>query len=163
MPIPFSSVVHEPLRSMRGLCEEKGLELALQSPAPLPYVEGDLNRLVQVLTNLVSNAYKYTPAPGRIIVSLRQEAVPLNEQGMTDCLVCAVQDTGIGMSAKDRERLFTKFFRSDQQYVRETAGAGLGLVITKNLVEMHGGKIWVESVRGKGSTFTFAIPRLTHR
>jgi len=161
-PIPFVSVVEESLRTMRALCEKKGLELILESPASLPAIDGDHLRLVQVLTNLVSNAYKYTPAPGRITVSVGLDKVELNGQEQTDCIVCSVSDTGVGISSEDQEQLFSKFFRSDNESVRETSGTGLGLVITKSLVEMHKGRVWLESELGKGSTFSFALPHLGH-
>jgi two-component system sensor histidine kinase ChiS len=82
-----------------------------------------------------------------------------NGKGEDEFVLCAVTDTGIGMSPEDQERLFkTKYFRADNPAVRNVPGTGLGLVITKSLVELHGGEIWVESELGKGSTFFFTVP-----
>jgi signal transduction histidine kinase len=77
---------------------------------------------------------------------------------MGGVVVCSVSDTGIGIAPEEQERLFTKFFRSQHPAVRNVPGTGLGLVITKSLVELQGGQIWVESEPGKGSTFTFTLP-----
>lgn len=117
---------------------------------PLPLVMADRNRLVQVLTNLLSNAYKYTPEGGQIRV--------LAEPADGRFVRCSISDTGIGMTTEEQQRLFTKYFRSQHPLVRSIPGTGLGLVITKSLVELQGGEIWVESEPGKGSTFTFTIP-----
>jgi two-component system sensor histidine kinase ChiS len=73
-------------------------------------------------------------------------------------VLCSIADTGVGITPEDQERLFTKYFRADDQAVRSVPGTGLGLVITKSLVELHGGEIWAESEVGKGSTFSFTIP-----
>ena len=102
-----------------------------------------------MLTNLLSNAHKFTPEGGKISVSAK----------VTDGQVQVdVADTGIGISAQDQQKLFTKFFRADSSITREVGGTGLGLTIAKSIVEMHGGKIWVESEIGKGSTFSFTLP-----
>jgi signal transduction histidine kinase len=114
---------------------------------------GDRARLIQVLTNLISNAYKYTPNGGSILVSAHHK--PNGESGF---VVCAITDSGIGISEEDQAKLFTKFFRSGDPVVREVTGTGLGLSITRSLIELQGGEIWVESQLGKGSTFAFSVP-----
>jgi signal transduction histidine kinase len=114
--------------------------------------------LIQVLTNLVSNAYKYTPEGGQIEICARscsEDAKAVEQDGV---VLCSVADTGVGIAPEDQERLFTKYFRADDPAVRNVKGTGLGLVITKSLVEMHGGEIWVESEVNKGSTFAFTVP-----
>jgi signal transduction histidine kinase len=114
---------------------------------------------MQVLTNLVSNAHKYTPEGGDITVRAQLWSNGHDDDGNGEFVLCSVADTGIGMSPEDRERLFkTKYFRADNPAVRSVPGTGLGLVITKSLVELHGGEIWVESELGEGSTFFFTVP-----
>jgi DNA-binding response OmpR family regulator len=115
----------------------------------LPEIFVDPDRVIQVLTNLVGNACRYTPTGGEIVVSARVR---------DDEIHVSVRDTGIGISEEDQQRLFSRFFRSDDPLVQEAPGTGLGLSITKSLVEMHGGRIWVESKLGEGSTFTFSLP-----
>jgi signal transduction histidine kinase len=115
----------------------------------LPLVRADPSRLTQILINLLSNARKYTPKGGQIRVrAWREDAY----------VYCEVSDTGIGISPEDKDHLFTKFFRSDAPEVQETSGTGLGLCITKNLVELQGGAIDVVSEVGEGTTFTFTVP-----
>ena len=123
--------------------------MAAEIPEDLPLVRADQARLEQIFVDLLSNACKYTPEKGHIHVQawLQDEHIH-----------CAVSDTGIGISPEDQARLFTKFFRSDNPAVREMFGTGLGLCIVKSLVELHGGKIELESQLGKGTTFTFMVP-----
>ena len=115
----------------------------------LPEVKLDRDRIIQVLTNLVSNANKYTPEGGSITITAAVRAPALE---------VAVRDTGYGIAPQDMERLFTRFFRADNPVVQFVSGTGLGLVIARSLVEMHGGRLWAESALGQGSTFTFALP-----
>ena len=111
--------------------------------------------------NLLSNAIKFTPDGGKVFVTaaIQSEAggdsIPAGES-----LRIAVTDTGIGIKVNDQERVFKEFEQVDSSYGRQQQGTGLGLALTKRLIEMHGGRIWVESegVEGKGSTFTFLIP-----
>jgi signal transduction histidine kinase len=128
--------------------------LQVEIPETLPPVWGDHGRLIQVVTNLVSNAYKYTPDGGQI----RIVADGLGDSSASDRLTVSVSDTGLGISPEDRQKVFTKFFRADDSYVRDVPGTGLGLSITKSLIEMHGGEIWFQSEPGKGTTFTFTLP-----
>ena len=139
-----------------------------------PRVLADRARLIQILTNLVSNAYKYTPAGGSmtITVSHLKEIQPRNaprgnwtrtdvqqiKPNPAGYLACAVKDTGFGIAPEDQAKLFTQFFRSQNPAVREQRGTGLGLAITKSLIELQGGAIWVESELEKGSTFSFSLP-----
>jgi signal transduction histidine kinase len=114
--------------------------------------------LIQVLTNLVSNAYKYTPEGGQIEIRARSCSEGAKAVKQDGIVLCSVADTGVGIAPEDQECLFTKYFRADDPAVRSVKGTGLGLVITKSLVEMHGGEIWVESEVDKGSTFAFTVP-----
>jgi signal transduction histidine kinase len=151
-PASFRAVVEETLRSTQAQAEEKGQVLHVEVPGDLPNIRADHTRMVQVLTNLVSNAHKYTPEGGEI--TIRAELAD-GEQG--DMLHVSVQDTGIGMSPEELEQTFTKFFRSETAK-EMAAGTGLGLNITKNLVKLHGGEIWAESQPGEGTIFHFTIP-----
>jgi signal transduction histidine kinase len=152
-PVSMNEVIEETLRTTQHQIEEKDQSLDVTVPEDLPQVMGDRARLIQVMTNLVSNAYKYTPIGGHIFISAHPKS-----NGTPGFVMCAVKDTGIGISAEDQAKLFTKFFRSGDPAVREVPGTGLGLSITKSLIEMHGGEIWVESQLGHGTTFAFTVP-----
>ena len=116
------------------------------------YASVDLNFLQEIMDNLMENAIKYTPAGGSIWVSVR---------GDGDRVLINVTDTGIGISADDIQHIFQKFYRADNSDTREIGGTGLGLYLTKSRVEAMGGKIWVESGFGEGSTFYVSLPRLS--
>jgi len=153
----FPGVVEEVLRATTGLLEAKQQSLKLEIAADLPPAYADSNRAAQVLTNLLSNANKYTPELGEI--TLRVGLLPAGAPNAAPQLHIAVQDTGIGISPEDQARLFEKFFRSEDRAAREMAsGTGLGLNIVKNLVELQGGRIWLESEFRRGSTFHFTLP-----
>ncbi len=152
-PVSMNEIVEETLRTTQRQIEEKQQALDVAVPQDLPRVMGDRASLIQIMTNLISNAYKYTPAGGHIAISAQPTA-----NGSPGFVMCAVKDSGIGISEEDQAKLFTKFFRSGDPAVREASGTGLGLVITKSLIELHGGKIWVESQLGKGTTFAFTVP-----
>jgi signal transduction histidine kinase len=152
-PVPMGEVIEKTLRDIQGEIEARQQKLDVAVPEDLPMVMGDRAYLIQIMTNLVSNAYKYTPAGGHIAVSAQPKS-----NGVPSFVLCAVRDTGVGISEEDQAKLFTKFFRAGDPAVREMPGTGLGLVITKSLIEMHGGEIWVESRVGKGSTFAFTVP-----
>jgi signal transduction histidine kinase len=161
--VSVEQVVEEALRTIRGQIEAKQQPLVVEVTPNLPLVRGDRERLVQVLTNLVSNAYKYTPKGGQITVRAQTWSDGEGATGQDGFVMCSVTDTGIGMSQEDQERLFTKYFRSEDPSVRSEAGTGLGLVITKSLVELQGGEIWVESELGRGSTFAFTVPTVQQK
>ncbi len=148
-PTDLAETLQDALQATQGQIEDRAQHLAVNLPDDLPPVHADPARLAQILINLLSNAYKYTPEGGHIRV----------RAWLQDGYVhCAVTDTGIGISPEDQARLFTKFFRSENPAAREMPGTGLGLCIVKNLVELHGGEIEVESQLGQGTTFAFTIP-----
>jgi GAF domain-containing protein len=134
--------------SLHPLAAEKGLELAAVVPADIPLAHGDAGRITQCLLNLAGNAVKFT----------RQGRVEISVELQGDRLVYRVADTGIGIPPDKIDTLFTEFRQGDATITSEFGGTGLGLSISKKFVEMHGGRIWVESEPGKGSTFSFAIP-----
>jgi len=150
--------VDEVLRSTHRQIEDKKQELQLDIPDSLPYVWADRTRVIQVLTNLVSNAHKYTPEGGKIIVGAEVAANRWEPGSGMQVIHIWVRDNGIGISVEDQQKIFGKFFRSEDQKAREVPGSGLGLNITKSLVDMQGGKIWFESEFRKGTTFHFTIP-----
>lgn len=156
--VSITEVVEEVVQSTRGQIDEKEQTLILQTADNLPPVWGDRARLIQVLANLVSNAYKYTPSGGRIAIRAEHTANQWDPEGAQEVVHVAVQDNGIGISPKEQEKVFLKFFRSEDQQARQVPGTGLGLNIAKYLVEMQGGRIWFESEFCKGTTFHFTVP-----
>jgi signal transduction histidine kinase len=157
-PIEVRAVIEDTLRGTRNLIEAKNQDLQVLLPEGLPLIQADHMRLVQVMTNLVSNAHKYTSEGGAIIIGAEMRENNWDPEGPSPIVHIYVKDDGIGMSLEDRDRLFQKFFRSENPQTRQMPGTGLGLSITKNLVELHGGRIWAESELGAGSTFHFTIP-----
>ncbi|MBK9927271.1 MAG: HAMP domain-containing protein [Anaerolineales bacterium] len=147
--VPVWDVIDEVVTLTRTQVTQKNQTVTVDIPKELPKSWCDRNRLAQVLTNLISNANKYTPEGGAIIVQAIQQ---------DDMIQIKVQDNGLGMTPEDQEKLFGKFFRSADEKVREAPGTGLGLSITKNLIEMQGGKIWFESEFRKGTSFYFTVP-----
>jgi len=153
-PVDLQEVADEVVADVlrRSQEENKPMDVSLDvGDEPLPRVMADPERIRQILGNLVDNAYNYTPAQGSIKISLHKE----NGNVQVD-----VKDSGIGVSLEQRERVFERFFRGEDPLVLATPGTGLGLPIVKQLVEMHHGKIWMDSmgIPGKGSTFSFTLP-----
>ncbi len=153
-PFELRSLLEESLDLVAGMAHRKKLEIcAVVEDGVSPCVFGDPTRLRQILLNLLSNAIKFTEA-GEVILSAQQE-----EQSGETCLVrFAVRDTGIGMTEEIQARLFQSFSQADSSTTRRYGGTGLGLVISKRLVNLMGGEIGVESAAGAGSTFWFTIP-----
>jgi signal transduction histidine kinase len=148
-PTDLTSALKSAVETTKGQIEARSQQLAVQVSENLPLVHADPTRLSQILTNLLSNAYKYTPEGGSIQVRAWRQNWYIH---------CSVSDTGIGISTEDQEKLFTKFFRSEDPAAQEMPGTGLGLCIVKSLVELQGGRIGIESQLGKGSTFAFTVP-----
>jgi signal transduction histidine kinase len=160
--VPVPAVIEETLASLRSAVEDKGLALKIDVPPDLPLVWGDRTRLVQVLTNLLSNAAKYTPA-GSIQISAHEVRAPIKDNGRDSGALgrfvrCAVSDTGIGIAKQDQERLFKSQFVRFENAIEVASGHGLGLWLVNRLVEMQGGEITFESELDQGSTFAFTIP-----
>jgi signal transduction histidine kinase len=153
--IAFAGVVSETLQVMQGAYDEKKIRLHLDVPAELPMIFADQARLVQVLTNLLSNACKYSPPETDVYLTVEVERGNGAAQPM---MRCTVRDTGYGISPEDQANLFTKFFRASDSNIRQSPGTGLGLSITRGIIELHGGKIWLESEVGKGTAFHFTMP-----
>lgn len=156
--IRLAEVVEEINRSTHKQIEEKNQRLEIALPQDLPLLWADRVRLTQVLVNLVSNANKYTDKGGDILLSAERTANRWDEQGATEVVHIWVRDNGIGISDDDQKKIFQKFFRSEDPKTREAPGTGLGLNITRSLVEMQGGKIWFESEFRVGTTFHITVP-----
>jgi signal transduction histidine kinase len=146
---------------VKTLANKKNISLEFEVAVDLPSLFADEAKFKQVMYNLLSNAIKFTPDGGKVFVTAAIQNVTRPDSGPAgECLRVAVIDTGIGIKMKDQERIFKEFEQVDSSYGREQQGTGLGLALSKRLVEMHGGRLGVESegVEGKGSTFTFLIP-----
>jgi len=150
-PVKVSQLVESCYETARHRAAEKELLLTLAPGLPqnLPDVAGDARRLQEVLQNLLDNAIQYTLPGGKIVLSAE-----LKNYGV----VFTVSDTGIGIPTADQPRIFERFYRVDAARSREAGGTGLGLAIAKHLIEVHGGRIWVESEVGVGSRFHFSVP-----
>jgi len=129
--------------------EARDISLVVQVPDDLPLVKADLHRVGQVLRNLINNALDFTPPGGQVTVTARLDGKWVSVQ---------VSDTGPGIAPEHLPYVFERFYRADKSRTRATGGAGLGLAIVKQLVEAHGGRVWVESTLGAGATFGFTLP-----
>jgi len=147
--LSVSQFVESCVETAQRPAAEKDLRISVNLSPSLPDIAADRRRLAEVLQNLLDNAIQYTPAGGQIMVSASLE----NEE-----VVFTVSDTGIGIPQADQPRIFERFYRVDVARSREVGGTGLGLSIAKHLVEVHGGRIWVESAVGQGSQFHFSVP-----
>jgi two-component system phosphate regulon sensor histidine kinase PhoR len=147
-PVTPSDLIEGAVERLRLQAERSGLKLTIECEDNLPPVLADYSRLEQVIVNLLHNAIKFTTAGGSITVG----AQPAGEG-----VAFFVQDSGVGIPAEDLPRIFERFYKADR--ARSGGGTGLGLAISKHLVEAHGGEIWAESEEGKGSRFSFVIPR----
>jgi len=147
--VSVKEVVEDAARLMRGRIEEAGLNLLVDAP-DLPDIEADYRGLKQVVLNLISNAVKFTPEGGHIVVALSRED--------DDRVRLAVTDTGIGIAAEDLQRLARPFEQVEVQHSKTTQGTGLGLALTKSLIELHGGRLVMQSEPGQGTTVSFDLP-----
>jgi signal transduction histidine kinase len=148
-PVDIKSLILGTCMQITPLLQGKGQKLTTDLPPSLHIIHGDGPRLEQVLLNLMTNAVKFTPRGGSISIKAQEE-----ESG----LVVSIKDNGIGIAQEEQSRLFKPYSRvsADRQH---QPGLGLGLALSKQVVELHGGRIWVESESGRGSTFSFFLPR----
>ena len=156
--VPFDA--GEALRDVhtivKTLANTKGITLSFEISPELPEVTADLQKFKQIMYNLLSNAIKFT-RPGGLVTTTA--SITTFDEGPSEPLLrVSVKDTGIGIKPSDHERIFGEFEQVDSSYGREQQGTGLGLALTKQLVRLHGGRIWLQSEEGKGSTFAFVIP-----
>ena len=157
-PLELRSVIDRTLSMIKPIAEKKRHRLVTVVDPSLPPVAGDEDRLVQVLTNLLDNAIKYTPAGGAITVGAKLAPSVGNVEPPARAIELSVADTGIGIPEEDRPRVFERFYRVDKARSRELGGTGLGLAIVKHLVEGHGGQVWVEANHPQGSRFVVRLP-----
>ena len=148
-PVDMKSIILGTCVQITPLVQGKEQKLTTDLPGALPLIRGDGPRLEQVLLNLMTNAVKFTPQGGSISIKVREE-----NAGIT----VAVRDNGIGIAREEQSRLFKPYSRVSSDRQRQP-GLGLGLALAKQVVELHGGKIWVDSESGSGSTFSFHLPR----
>lgn len=146
--VPASNLLRRAADRLRAQAERAELALRLEPGKDLPAVHVDAGRVEQVLTNLIHNAIKFTPPGGTICLSATAADA--------DTLTVKVKDTGVGIAQDDLPRIFERFYKADR--ARSGGGTGLGLAIAKHIVQAHGGRIWVESRLGQGSTFSFTLP-----
>ena len=138
------------IHSFKDEIKKKKIKFEFKKPQKkLPQIKVDVEKIRLTINNLLDNAIRYTPAGGRVTVSLR----PVEKE-----IELSVKDTGVGVPKDQQGRVFTKFFRGANVMRMATEGSGLGLFITKNIIEAHGGKIWFESGEGKGTTFYLTLP-----
>ena len=154
-PLDIGELTEDVLAEVRQKADQdkKAMSFSLKAPKGLPKALADPERVRQILRTLLDNAYHYTPENGEVVVALR--SVPRRSEIQVD-----VSDNGIGISEADQARVFDRFFRGENPLVLATPGTGLGLSIARQLVEMHGGAISVQSdgVEGHGSVFSFTLP-----
>ncbi|GAB4254782.1 MAG: hypothetical protein Kow00129_15740 [Thermoleophilia bacterium] len=153
-PINLQQALRGVLSTVTPKAKEKNIQLQVFLPNGLPPLGADSAKLGQILLNLLSNAIKYTPENGRVMVEARPKG---------EFVEIRVVDTGVGIEEADLERIFDRFTQVDSSSTRNQGGTGLGLAITRDLIELHGGTIRVQSTPGKGSSFIFTIPQAARR
>ena len=153
--LDLGQIATESTERLRLFADRQGVALRVDVGEPLPPVRGDAARLGQVIVNLLHNAVKFSPDGGDVVVAVR---------GSGGEVVVSIADHGVGIPSVAQPRIFERFYKVDRARVRgEAGGTGLGLAIARHIVEQHGGRIWVESVEGTGSTFSFALPSAVDR
>ena len=150
-PVATAPFVAQSCERLQAQANRADVALLVEVPETLPPVQIDVTRMQQVLTNLIHNAIKFTPVGGTIRVSACADS--------PEQVTIAVADTGVGIAYDDLTRIFERFYKADR--ARAGGGTGLGLAIAKHIVQAHGGRIWAESLPGKGSTFYFTVPTTT--
>jgi signal transduction histidine kinase len=144
----LKNVIHSVFSTVEPLAREKQIALRIDVAPKLPHGHGDERRLTQVLLNLVGNAIKFTDLG----------EVSITGSSVNGSFTVAVRDTGPGISTADQAKLFQEFQQAQNSITRKKGGTGLGLAISRRIIEMHGGRIWVESSPGHGSIFAFTLP-----
>ena len=148
-PVNMGSLVREVVETLQSLAQERSLILQAHISDPIGFIQGDRDKLIQIFTNLINNALKFTESPGTVTVEVKQR-----DDGMIQ--ICVI-DSGCGIPLEEQQTIFERFYRGQSSEMKNR-GAGLGLAITKSLVELHSGSIWVESTPGEGSRFCVILP-----
>jgi signal transduction histidine kinase len=148
-PYNLAEAIGNALTLIRERASQHNVDLQSQLDEGIGAIKGDERKIKQIMLNLLSNAIKFTPDGGRITVAARS---------IDESVEISVTDTGIGIAPEDLDAVFEEFRQVGKDYTKKAEGTGLGLALTRKFVELHGGKIWVRSEPGKGSTFTFTLP-----
>ena len=148
--LSLEGLVGEVANNLKAVGKEKLIEIRVGSVDPGITAWVDRDRIAQVLTNLIANAMKFAPAQGQVVITAHRNGSLWAE--------VSIADTGAGIPFEEQDKIFDEFYQVSRPAREKSQGVGLGLAISKELVEMHGGKIWVESEIGKGSTFHFTVP-----
>jgi signal transduction histidine kinase len=148
--VALDRVVHATAAMFEPLATRRGIALEIDLPAGLPELTADEDRLIQVLTNLIDNALKFTPEGGRVLVKVEDRA---------EGICVTVGDTGLGIAPDELPHLFQQFYRGDESRPPEKRGLGLGLTLCREIITAHHGQVWVESQFGKGARFSFSLPK----
>ena len=151
--LSIEKLINESIDGLNAWANTKHIKIEREIQQSLPHVNADSNRIMQILNNLLGNAIKFTPNDGAITV----RAVSRNE-GNKDEIEISVQDTGAGITKEDLDKVFDKFYQTGERSFTDMTGTGIGLSIAKEVVGLHGGKIWAESEKGKGAKFIFTLP-----
>jgi signal transduction histidine kinase len=170
-PLDIAAAIESATAGLRPALIAKELSLDLALAPDLPLADADAERVGQVLRNLLNNAIMHTPPGGTIAVealsttedgrrktNVYENVVPSFVLRPSSFVLVRVRDSGVGIAPEQLELVFERFFRADPARARATGGAGLGLTIVRQLVEAHGGRVWVESTLGQGTTFSFTLP-----
>lgn len=147
--VSFKEQAEQVVRSLKAIADDRGVAIEISMPHDLPVIRADAGRLKQILANLLQNAIMHTPAGGQSTLS-----ATVDDQWIE----VRVEDSGSGIAPEHLPHIFERFFRTDESRSRTTGGSGLGLAIVKQLVELHGGRVWAESVLGEGTTIRFTLP-----
>jgi two-component system phosphate regulon sensor histidine kinase PhoR len=147
--VAIGPLVHGAASRLSAFTERQGVELREQVSEGLPPIRGDEERLDQLLVNLLHNAIKFSPRGSAVILAAEQRS---------GSVVLSVSDQGDGIPAEEQERVFERFYKVDRARHRGQGGTGLGLAIARNIAEAHGGRLWLESTEGQGSTFSVSLP-----
>lgn len=149
-PTDLAIVIEALIKEKSKEIKDKKLQVSFSIEAePFPLVKTELNKIRQAVNNLITNAVAFTPAGGKIAISLKQE---------NDLALVTIADSGVGIPKDQQSQIFGRFFRGTNVRTLETTGTGLGLFIVKAFIEASGGKIWFKSIEGKGTTFYFTLP-----
>jgi signal transduction histidine kinase len=150
--LTMDDLIQTSVSGIQSLADNKSLTFITDMQTAVPPFLGDKDRLVQVMTNILSNSIKFTPLGGRIVITVRHDTTPSSQ------IVVSISDTGVGIPESELSLVFEKFHRAGDVLTNNTEGTGLGLAITRQIVEYHGGTIRAESSPGQGSTFIFTLP-----
>jgi signal transduction histidine kinase len=155
---------------LQTMADKREHTLTINIPPGLPRVRADAARLHQILFNLVSNGIKYTEKGGEIVLDAHEAVLEELPEPVRDCVLSDrrytqidVRDTGVGIAPHELDKVFERFYRTENPLKVEAGGTGLGLSLTRPLVELLGGRIWVESTPGEGTTFSFILPAVDAR